>query len=84
MPSPEEALEALLAYRDKLNIHGEVDDTIPSSLTTKSISLPSTVAKLRRYINKIDKSIEGIKDILDSSSPGLSRRIKTINQGSLT
>jgi hypothetical protein len=84
VPSPEEAFEAFTADGDTLKIHGEMDDTIPSSPTTKSISPPSTVAKVRRYINKIDKSIEGIKDILDSASPGLSRRIKTINQGSLT
>jgi hypothetical protein len=84
MPSPEEAFEAFIADGDTLKIYGEADDAIPSSPTTKSISPPSTVAKLRRYINKIDKSIEGIKDILDSASPGLSRRIKTINQGSLT
>ncbi|EED13281.1 conserved hypothetical protein [Talaromyces stipitatus ATCC 10500] len=72
------------SYGDTLKIYGEPDDTIPSSPTTKSISPPSSVAKLRRYINKIEKLVDGIKDILDSASPGLSRRIKVINQGSLT
>ncbi|EED12064.1 conserved hypothetical protein [Talaromyces stipitatus ATCC 10500] len=62
----------------------EADDTIPSSPTTKSISPPSTAVKLRRYVNKIEKSIDSIKDILDEVSPGLSRRIKVVNQGSLT
>ncbi|EED15733.1 hypothetical protein TSTA_051700 [Talaromyces stipitatus ATCC 10500] len=51
--------------------------------TIKSISPPSSVQKLRRYVNKIEKSLDGIKDILDESSPGLIRRIKTVNQGSL-
>ncbi|KAI7972924.1 hypothetical protein EIK77_000811 [Talaromyces pinophilus] len=84
MPSSEEAFEALVAEGDTMKTYGEMDDTIPSSPTTKSISLPSTAAKLRRYINKIEKSIDGIKDILDEASPGLSRRIKVVNQGSLT
>ncbi|EED19245.1 hypothetical protein TSTA_025620 [Talaromyces stipitatus ATCC 10500] len=84
MLQPEEAFEALVAEGDALKIYGEADDTIPSSPTTKSISLPSTAVKLRRYVNKIEKSIDGIKDILDEVSPGLSRRIKVVNQGSLT
>ncbi|KAF3407697.1 hypothetical protein DPV78_001460 [Talaromyces pinophilus] len=84
MPSPEEAFEALAAEGDTLKIYGEADDTIPSSPTIKSISPPSTTAKLRRYVNKIEKSIDSIKDILNEASPGLSRRIKTINKGSLT
>ncbi|EED24631.1 histone H3, putative [Talaromyces stipitatus ATCC 10500] len=84
MLQPEEAFEALVAEGDALKIYGEADDTIPSSPTTKSISPPSTAVKLRRYVNKIEKSIDGIKDILDEVSPGLSRRIKVVNQGSLT
>ncbi|EED14413.1 conserved hypothetical protein [Talaromyces stipitatus ATCC 10500] len=84
MPQPDEAFEKLAADGDTLKIYGEPDDTIPSSPTTKSISPPSSVAKLRRYINKIEKSVDGIKDILDSAIPGLSHRIKAINQGSLT
>ncbi|EED11477.1 conserved hypothetical protein [Talaromyces stipitatus ATCC 10500] len=84
MLQPEEAFEALVAEEDALKIYGEADDTIPSSPTTKSISPPSTAVKLRRYVNKIEKSIDGIKDILDEVSPGLSRRIKVVNQGSLT
>ncbi|EED14752.1 conserved hypothetical protein [Talaromyces stipitatus ATCC 10500] len=84
MPQPDEAFEKLAADGDTLKIYSEPDNTIPSSPTTKSISPPSSVAKLRRYINKIEKSVDGIKDILDSASPGLSRRIKVINQGSLT
>ncbi|EED11943.1 conserved hypothetical protein [Talaromyces stipitatus ATCC 10500] len=80
----EEAFEALVAEGDALKIYSEADDTIPSSPTTKSISLPSTAVKLRRYVNKIEKSIDSIKDILDKVSPGLSRRIKVVNQGSLT
>ncbi|EED22639.1 conserved hypothetical protein [Talaromyces stipitatus ATCC 10500] len=84
MSSPEEAFEAMVAEGDTLKIYGEAYDTIPSSPTTKSISPPSTVIKLRRYINKIEKSIDSIKDILDGASPGLSKRIKTVNQGSLT
>ncbi|EED14400.1 conserved hypothetical protein [Talaromyces stipitatus ATCC 10500] len=84
MSSPEEEFEAMLAEGDTLKIYGEADDTIPSSPTTKSISPPSTVIKLRRYINKIEKLIDSIKDILDGASLGLSKRIKTVNQGSLT
>jgi hypothetical protein len=42
------------------------------------------IVKLRRYINKIDRSLEGIKDILDQASPSLACCIKTINKGSLT
>ncbi|EED11948.1 hypothetical protein TSTA_000260 [Talaromyces stipitatus ATCC 10500] len=84
MLQPEEAFEALVAEGDALKIYSEADDTIPSSPTTKSISLPSTAVKLRRYVNKIEKSIDSIKDILDKVSPGLSRRIKVVNQGSLT
>ncbi|EED15743.1 hypothetical protein TSTA_051800 [Talaromyces stipitatus ATCC 10500] len=84
MLQPEEAFEALVAEGDALKIYGEADDTIPSSPTTKSISPPSTAVKLRRYVNKIEKSIDGIKDILDEVSPGLSRHIKVVNQGSLT
>ncbi|EED14599.1 conserved hypothetical protein [Talaromyces stipitatus ATCC 10500] len=84
MPSPEEAFEAMVAEGDTLKIYGEADEAIPSSPTTKSISPPSTVAKLRRYVNKIEKSIDSIKDILDEASPGLSRRIKVVNQRSLT
>jgi hypothetical protein len=83
MPSPEEAFEAMIAKRDTIIIHSEVDDTIPSSPTVKSISPPSTAIKLHHYINKIEKSIDSIKDILDEARPGLSKRIKTINQGSL-
>ncbi|OKL55600.1 hypothetical protein UA08_09138 [Talaromyces atroroseus] len=84
MPSPEEAFEAMVAEGDTLKIHGEADDTIPSSPATKSISPTSTATALRRYINKIEKSIDGIKNILDEASSGLSRRIKVVNQGSLT
>ncbi|EED21539.1 hypothetical protein TSTA_087750 [Talaromyces stipitatus ATCC 10500] len=73
MLQPEEAFEALVAEGDALKIYSEADDTIPSSPTTKSISPPSTAVKLRRYVNKIEKSIDG-----------LSRRIKVVNQGSLT
>jgi hypothetical protein len=83
MTSPEEAFEVIVAEGDTMIIHGEADDTIPSSPTVKSISPPSTAIKLRRYINKIEKSIDGIKDTLDEARPGLSKRIKTINQGSL-
>ncbi|EED23387.1 conserved hypothetical protein [Talaromyces stipitatus ATCC 10500] len=64
MLQPEEAFEAFVAEGDALKIYGEADDTIPSSPTTKSISPPSTAVKLRRYVNKIEKSIDGIKDIL--------------------
>ncbi|EED14418.1 conserved hypothetical protein [Talaromyces stipitatus ATCC 10500] len=84
MLQPDEAFEALVAEGDALKIYGEADDTIPSSPTTKSISPPSTAVKLRRYVNKIEKSIDSIKNILDEVSPGLSRRIKVVNQGSLT
>lgn len=77
-------VEAVIDDGDILKIYGgELDGDIPSSPTHKSISPPSTVQKLRRYIKKIDRSIEGIKDILDEASPGLARRINTINQGSL-
>jgi hypothetical protein len=79
MVQPEDAV----IEEPAVKIYGEVDDTIPSSPTTKSISPPSSVQKLRRYINKIEKSLDGIKDILDEASPGLIRRIKTVNQGSL-
>lgn len=61
--SPEEAFEAFMIKGGTLKIHGEADDTIPSSATIKWISPPSTVTKLRRYINKIDKSLDGIKNI---------------------
>ncbi|EED11736.1 hypothetical protein TSTA_109150 [Talaromyces stipitatus ATCC 10500] len=54
-----------------------------SSPTTKSISPPSTVTALRRYINKIEESIEGINDILEKSKPDLVRRIKVVNSSSL-
>lgn len=60
-----------------------MDKAIPSSPTTKLISPPSTITKLRRYINKIDKSLNSIKNILDNASPSLSRHIKKINKGSL-
>jgi hypothetical protein len=68
---------------EAVKIYGEVNDTIPSSPTIKSISPPSSVQKLRRYISKMERSLECIKDILDEKSPGLERRIKKINQGSL-
>ncbi|EED12051.1 conserved hypothetical protein [Talaromyces stipitatus ATCC 10500] len=80
LPHPD---EAIIDDGNTLKIYGEVDDTIPSSPTTKSISPPSTVTALRRYINKIEKSIEGIKDILEESKPGLVRRIKVVNSSSL-
>ncbi|EED16912.1 hypothetical protein TSTA_019730 [Talaromyces stipitatus ATCC 10500] len=84
LDGPDEAFEALVAEGDALKIYGEADDIIPSSPTTKSISPPSTAVKLRRYVNEIEKSIDSIKDIPDEVSPGLSRRIKVVNQGSLT
>lgn len=84
MPSPEEAFEAMVAKGDTIKIYGEADDAIPSSPTVKSISPPSTAIKLRRYINKIEKLIDDIKDILDEARPGLSKHIKVINKGSLT
>ncbi|EED20339.1 conserved hypothetical protein [Talaromyces stipitatus ATCC 10500] len=80
LPHPD---EAIIDDGNTLKIYGEIDDTIPSSPTTKSISPPSTVTALRRYINKIEKSIEGIKDILEESKPGLVRRIKVVNSSSL-
>jgi hypothetical protein len=80
LPQPE---DAFIDNGDTLKIHGEVDDTIPSSPTIKSISPPLTIRKLRRYINKIEQSVDNIKNVLDEASPGLARRIKTINQGSL-
>ena len=83
MPPPEEAFEALATEGDTLKIYGEADDTIPSSPTVNSISPPSTTAKLRRHVNKIHKSIDCIKNILDEASPGLSRRLKKIHEGSL-
>ncbi|KAF3389980.1 hypothetical protein DPV78_011709 [Talaromyces pinophilus] len=67
--------QAFMAELDSLKIYGEADEAIPSSPTTRSISPPSTVTKLRRYINKIDKSLNAIKDILDNASPGLTSLI---------
>lgn len=79
MVQPEDAI----IEEEAVKIYGEIDDTIPSSPTVKSISPPSSIQKLRRYINKMERSLESIKDILDEKSPGLQRRIKKINQGSL-
>ncbi|KAF3406894.1 hypothetical protein DPV78_001412 [Talaromyces pinophilus] len=79
MVQPEDAI----IEEEAAKIYGEVDDTIPSSPTIKSISPPSSIQKLRRYINKMERSLDGIKEILDNANPGLSRRIKKINQGSL-
>jgi hypothetical protein len=79
MVQPEDAI----IEEEAVKIYSEIDNTIPSSLTVKSISPPSSIQKLRRYINKMERSLESIKDILDEKSPGLQRRIKKINQGSL-
>ncbi|EED20215.1 hypothetical protein TSTA_034530 [Talaromyces stipitatus ATCC 10500] len=73
--------DAIIDNGNTLKIYGDADDTIPSSPTIKSIS-PSSIQKLRRYVNIIEKSIDRIKDILDEAIPGLARRIETFNQGS--
>jgi hypothetical protein len=57
-----------------------INDFIPSSSTTKSISPSSPLA---RDVNKIEKLIEGIKNILDETSLGLACHIKIVDQGSL-
>jgi hypothetical protein len=44
--------EDVIIEEEVVKIYGEIDDTIPSSPTTKSISPPSSVIKLRHYVNK--------------------------------
>lgn len=83
MPLLDEAFETIITKKDSLTFYSKIDKTIPSSLTIKSISPSLTTTKLRRYVNKIKKSINNIKNILDETSPGLLYHIKVINQDSL-
>jgi hypothetical protein len=60
-----------------------------SEVTEKLFDVANFFTEARNTLDQlsnveIKKYIEGIKDILDKASPGLARRIKIVNQGSLT
>jgi hypothetical protein len=55
----------------------------PSSPTTIGSSPPDTVHRLRKGIEKVEKSLQDIKDILDAESPQLRKRLGRVFRGSL-
>jgi hypothetical protein len=57
--------------------------TPPSSPTTIGFSPPDTIHRLRKGIEKAEKSLQAIKAVLDTENPQLRQRLDRVFRGSL-